>query len=90
MAGQRGQRSEQRPLAGDPPVIALHAPYGDHRVLVHLVAAGDAFEQIVVLRQHRLAIGHPLFVDQPGEVVPDRRDELRLRVEQVQHAEIDL
>ncbi|MCY1405482.1 hypothetical protein D9M71_207210 [compost metagenome] len=90
MAGQGGQRGEQRTLAGDAAEIALHAPDGDHRVLVHLVALGDAFQQVVMLRQHGPAIGHPLLVHQPGEVVPDRRDEFRLRVEQVQHAEVGL
>ncbi|MNZ77120.1 hypothetical protein D3C78_956450 [compost metagenome] len=44
----------------------------------------------MVLLQHGLAIGHPLLVHQPRQIVPDRRDELRLGVEQVQHTQVGL
>ncbi len=90
VAGQGRQRGQQRTLAEDPPVVAFHAPHRHHRVLVHAVARGHLVEQLVVLGEHRLAIADPLLVHQTGQVVPQRGGELRLRVEQVEHAEVGL
>ena len=39
-------------------------------------------------REHGLAIADALFIDQCGQVVPDRRGEFGLCVEQRQHAQV--
>ena len=87
-ARQRRQRREQRPLAEAAPVVALHAPYRHHRRGVHAVVRLHALQRRGVFAQHGQAVVHALPVDQRGEVVPDRRGELRLLVEQRQHRHV--
>ena len=90
LAGQGGQRHAQRALAGDPAVVAFHAPHRDHGFRIDPVFGGDARQQLAVRGQHRPAIGHALLVHQAGQVVPDRGGELGLGVEQRQHAAVRL
>ena len=87
-ARQRGQRHQQRPLALHPAVVALHAPDRHHRGRIHAAVLRHARQHLRVLGAHRLAIGDALGVDQRRQVVPDRRGELGLTVQQRQHAHV--
>ncbi|MCW0450422.1 hypothetical protein NB706_003256 [Xanthomonas sacchari] len=89
-AGQGQQRHQQRALAGDAAVVALHAPHRDHRLRVDTVLLRHLREQVAVRGEHGAAVVDALAVDQAGQVVPDRRGELGLGVEQRQHARVRL
>ncbi|MCW0425722.1 hypothetical protein NB713_003665 [Xanthomonas sacchari] len=89
-AGQGQQRHQQRTLAGDAAVVALHAPHRDHRLRVDTVLLRHLREQVAMRGEHGATIVDALAVDQAGQVVPDRRGELGLCVEQRQHARIRL
>ncbi|MCW0438969.1 hypothetical protein NB723_003933 [Xanthomonas sacchari] len=88
--GQGQQRHQQRALAGDAAVVALHAPHRDHRLRVDTVLLRDLREQVAMRGEHGATIVDALAVDQAGQVVPDRRGELGLGVEQRQHARVRL
>ena len=81
VAGQGRQRLEQRPLAEVASEVALDAPDRDDRRRVDAVTRFDLLQHVAPAGEHLAAVGHPLLVDQAREVVPDRRDEFRLRVE---------
>ncbi|GAE53076.1 UDP-N-acetylmuramyl tripeptide synthase [Xanthomonas arboricola pv. pruni str. MAFF 311562] len=87
-ARQRSQRDQQRALAGDTAVVALHAPDRHDGGRIDPGLFGQARKQIAVGGQHGLAVGDALTVDQAGEVVPDRGGEFGLGIEQRQHAGI--
>ncbi|EXI72584.1 MAG: hypothetical protein AW07_03189 [Candidatus Accumulibacter sp. SK-11] len=88
VAGERGERSEQRPLAEVAPEVALDTPDGDDGVRVDSVALGGGGERRSPLLPQHQRVGDPLVVHQAGEVIPDRRAELGLVVEELQHAHV--
>jgi len=86
--GQRGQRLQQRALAEHTAVVALHAPDRDDGGRIDAVLGRHPIKQGPMLLQQDAPIVHALAIDQRGQVVPDRRGEFRLRVEQAEHAGI--
>ena len=89
-AGDGRERAHQGALAHDAAVVALHAPHRDD---------GEAIDAVLLLgaREHRrpgnqanLALGDAPIVDQRGEVLPDGRLELRLRLHGVDHRGVGL
>ncbi len=85
---QGRQRHQQRARPEGAAVIAFDTPDRDHRGGIHPIAPLRARQRIGVAGEHRAPVRHPLLIDQPGHVVPDRRGELRLAVEQRQHARV--
>ena len=88
MTGQRGQRAQQRTAAEIAPEVALHPPHGHHRGAIDAIFPLDPVQHRGPLRQHRTAVRHPLLIDQRGEVIPDRGDELRLGIEKSDHGHV--
>ena len=87
-ARERRQRHQQRPLAEHAAVVALHAPHRDDGGGIHAIGLRYPAQQFGVRSQHGLSIAYALLVDQGRQIVPQRRGELGLRVQQVQHAHV--
>src|SRR5690606_25192661 len=65
--------------------VAFNAPHRNHGRRVDAVRRFHPGQHIRMALQHLPAVGDTLLVDQAGEVVPDRRLELGLRIQQPQH-----
>ena len=87
-AGQRGQRRQQWTRALRTPEVALDTPDRDHGGGIDAEAPLHLVEHLRPAGVHCPAVDDTFVVDEPGQVVPDRRAELGLVVEQVEHTEI--
>ena len=69
-------------------IVAVWGVESDYGLRIHSVLPRDLRQRVRMRFQHRATVGDALVVDQRRQVVPDRRGEFRLRVEQVQHAHV--
>lgn len=87
-ARQRCQRGQQWAGAEVAPVIALNTPHRHHGRGIDTILGLHTRQHRRPLRQHGLPVGHTLVIDQCGEIVPDRGDELGLGIEKADHRHV--
>ena len=89
-AGERGQGLHQRPLAHRRAEVRFDPPDRRQHVAADAVRLFGVGEGARLARHRRPAVGDPLVVDKAGDIVPDRRRELGLRLLELQYFHIRL